>query len=47
LLKAAACVEHWKWRVPKIFYDWIQPISPNETQDYQRIQNGMKLVYDN
>jgi prepilin-type processing-associated H-X9-DG protein/prepilin-type N-terminal cleavage/methylation domain-containing protein len=40
-------VEHWKWKVPKIFYDWIQPVPTAEMPDYQRIQNAMKQPYDN
>jgi prepilin-type processing-associated H-X9-DG protein/prepilin-type N-terminal cleavage/methylation domain-containing protein len=40
-------VEHWKWRVPKIFLDWFQPISPDEMPDYQRVQNAMKQLSDN
>jgi prepilin-type processing-associated H-X9-DG protein/prepilin-type N-terminal cleavage/methylation domain-containing protein len=39
-------VEHWKWRVPKIFYEWLQPIPPAEMPDYQRIQNAMKQPAD-
>jgi prepilin-type processing-associated H-X9-DG protein/prepilin-type N-terminal cleavage/methylation domain-containing protein len=40
-------VEHWKWQVPKVFYDWTQPVSPAELRDYQRIQNAMKQCTDN
>jgi len=40
-------VENWKWQVPKIFYDWIQPVPPQEMPDYQRIQNAMKQLTDN
>jgi prepilin-type N-terminal cleavage/methylation domain-containing protein/prepilin-type processing-associated H-X9-DG protein len=39
-------VEHWKWKVPKIFYDWSQPVPPEEMPDYQRIQNAMKQLSD-
>jgi prepilin-type N-terminal cleavage/methylation domain-containing protein/prepilin-type processing-associated H-X9-DG protein len=35
-------VEHWKWKVPKIFYDWIQPVSGLELDDYHRLQDAMK-----
>jgi prepilin-type N-terminal cleavage/methylation domain-containing protein/prepilin-type processing-associated H-X9-DG protein len=35
-------VEHWKWRAPMIFYDWIQSVSAQQMPDYQRIQNAMK-----
>ena len=37
-------VEHWRWRVPKIFYDWVQPVPPEEMPDYNRIQNAMKQL---
>jgi prepilin-type processing-associated H-X9-DG protein/prepilin-type N-terminal cleavage/methylation domain-containing protein len=40
-------VEHWKWAVPKVFYDWIQPVPPEEMPDYQRIQNAMRQLTDN
>ena len=39
-------VEHWKWRVPKIFYDWLQPISGDELSDLHRIQNAMRQPDD-
>jgi prepilin-type N-terminal cleavage/methylation domain-containing protein/prepilin-type processing-associated H-X9-DG protein len=39
-------VEHWKWRAPKVFYDWVQPVPPEEMPDYQRIQNAMKQLSD-
>jgi prepilin-type processing-associated H-X9-DG protein len=38
--------EHWKWKAPKIFSSWIQPVSPAEVPDYQRIQNAMKQLSD-
>jgi prepilin-type N-terminal cleavage/methylation domain-containing protein/prepilin-type processing-associated H-X9-DG protein len=40
-------VEHWKWRVPKIFFDWVQPVLPAEMPDYRRIQNAMRQPADN
>lgn len=40
-------VEHWKWKVPKIYLWWIQPVSDDEMPDYARIQNAMKQPYDN
>jgi prepilin-type N-terminal cleavage/methylation domain-containing protein/prepilin-type processing-associated H-X9-DG protein len=40
-------VEHWKWRMPIVFYDWTQPVSQTELKDYQRIQNAMKQCTDN
>jgi len=39
-------VEHWKWKVQKTFYDWVQPVPPDEMPDYQRIQNAMKQPAD-
>ena len=40
-------VEHWKWQVPKRFYDWVQPVPPEEMPDYQRIQGAMRQLTDN
>ena len=40
-------VEHWKWKVPKIFHSWVQQVSPDEWPDYARIQNAMKQFDDN
>jgi prepilin-type N-terminal cleavage/methylation domain-containing protein/prepilin-type processing-associated H-X9-DG protein len=40
-------VEHWKWKEPKVFYDWIQPVLSAEMPDYQRVQNAMKQPADN
>ena len=40
-------VDHWKWKVPKIFYEWVQSIPPQEMPDFQRIQNAMKQLADN
>ncbi len=34
-------VEHWRWVVPKVFIDYVQPVAPGEMPDYQRIQNAM------
>ncbi len=39
-------VEHWKWKVPKTFYVWVQSVSPDEMPDYQRIQDAMKQLSD-
>ena len=39
-------VEHWKWQVPKTFYEWVQPVPPEEMPDYQRVQNAMKQLTD-
>jgi prepilin-type N-terminal cleavage/methylation domain-containing protein/prepilin-type processing-associated H-X9-DG protein len=40
-------VEHWKWKVPKIFSDIAQPVAPGEMPDYSRVQNAMKQYSDN
>jgi prepilin-type processing-associated H-X9-DG protein len=39
-------VEHWKWRTPKTFLWWVQPVSSDEMPDYQRLQNAMKQPSD-
>ncbi len=40
-------VDHWKWKTPKIFYDWLQPVSAAELPDFQRVQGAMKQFSDN
>jgi prepilin-type N-terminal cleavage/methylation domain-containing protein/prepilin-type processing-associated H-X9-DG protein len=40
-------VEHWKWKVPKIFSYIAQPVAAGEMPDYERIQNAMKQISDN
>jgi len=40
-------VEYWRWRVPKVFYEWIQDVPPEEMPDYNRVQNAMKQLSDN
>jgi prepilin-type processing-associated H-X9-DG protein len=40
-------VEHWKWKVPKKFLYWIQPVPSEEMPDYTRIQEAMKQPDDN
>lgn len=39
-------VEHWKWVVPKIFYDYVQYVPPAEMPDFQRVQNAMDQVLE-
>jgi prepilin-type N-terminal cleavage/methylation domain-containing protein/prepilin-type processing-associated H-X9-DG protein len=37
--------EHWKWKVPKIVTvprGSIQPVAPGESDDYNRVQSGIK-----
>jgi prepilin-type N-terminal cleavage/methylation domain-containing protein/prepilin-type processing-associated H-X9-DG protein len=38
-------VEHWKWAVPKIFIDYVQPVANGEMPDFQKIQNAMKQTW--
>jgi prepilin-type N-terminal cleavage/methylation domain-containing protein/prepilin-type processing-associated H-X9-DG protein len=40
-------VEHWRWRVPKLFYYYNQPVLPEEIPDYNRVRNAMKQYTDN
>ena len=40
-------VEHWKWQVPKVFIEWVQPVPPQEMPDFQRVPNAMKQLTDN
>ncbi len=40
-------VEHWKWKVPKVFRDWIQAVPPEEMPDFRRVQGAMKQFADN
>jgi prepilin-type N-terminal cleavage/methylation domain-containing protein/prepilin-type processing-associated H-X9-DG protein len=34
--------EHYKWLVPKVFVDWIQPVSSAEMPDWLRVKGGVK-----
>jgi prepilin-type N-terminal cleavage/methylation domain-containing protein/prepilin-type processing-associated H-X9-DG protein len=40
-------VEHWHWKVPKVFHGWVQSVPPDEMPDYHRVQDAMKQPYDN
>ena len=40
-------VEHWKWKVPKVYQYIGQPLAPGEDSDFDRIQNAMKQYSDN
>jgi prepilin-type processing-associated H-X9-DG protein/prepilin-type N-terminal cleavage/methylation domain-containing protein len=36
-------VEHWKWKVPKLYTvprGWEQPVADNEWEDYDRVESG-------
>ncbi|HSU52436.1 MAG TPA: prepilin-type N-terminal cleavage/methylation domain-containing protein [Candidatus Dormibacteraeota bacterium] len=35
-------VEHWHWRVPKVFQSWIQSVSADELPDYNRLRATLK-----
>jgi prepilin-type processing-associated H-X9-DG protein len=39
--------EHWKWKTPKRFHDWVQSVPPKEMPDYHRLQKAMKQPADN
>jgi prepilin-type processing-associated H-X9-DG protein len=39
-------VEHWRWKVPKVFQYFVQPVPPQEMPDYTRIQDAMKQPAD-
>jgi prepilin-type processing-associated H-X9-DG protein/prepilin-type N-terminal cleavage/methylation domain-containing protein len=38
-------VEHWRWRVPKVFTGFGQAVTPEEMPDYVRVQNAMKQPF--
>ena len=40
-------VDHWKWKTPKTFINWLQSIPSAEMPDYRRVQNAMKQFSDN
>ena len=40
-------VEHWRWKVPKVFNGWEVPVAPQDMPDFLRVQNAMKLATDN
>lgn len=40
-------VEHWKWQVPMIYYEFPQDVDPDQMNDYQRVENAMKQITDN
>ena len=39
-------VEHWKWKVAKTFYYFVQFVPPEEMPDFQRIQGAMRQFSD-
>ena len=38
--------EHWKWRVPKVFKQNLQPVPPEELQDYVRVQEHIRQSFN-
>jgi prepilin-type N-terminal cleavage/methylation domain-containing protein/prepilin-type processing-associated H-X9-DG protein len=39
-------VDHWRWRVPKVFTGWVTPITAAEAEDYQRVASGIRQRFD-
>jgi len=40
-------VDHWKWKYPKKFQNYLQAPGPGEAStDYARVQNGMRKYTD-
>jgi prepilin-type N-terminal cleavage/methylation domain-containing protein/prepilin-type processing-associated H-X9-DG protein len=39
-------VEHWKWRVPKVFKQNLQPVPPEEIMDYRRVQEHIRQSFN-
>jgi len=37
---------HWKWAVPKVFRAWVQPASPGEMGDYDRVRATIRQNWD-
>jgi prepilin-type N-terminal cleavage/methylation domain-containing protein/prepilin-type processing-associated H-X9-DG protein len=35
-------VEHWRWRVPKVFQVFVQSVPPVEMPDYNRVRSGIR-----
>ncbi len=38
--------DHWKWAVPKVFKAWLQPVPPEEMNDWLRVKAGVKQTMD-
>ena len=38
--------EHWKWRVPKVFRQNLQPVPPEELPDYVRVQEHIRQSFN-
>jgi len=39
-------VDHWRWRVPKVFTGWATPVTADEVEDYQRVASGIRQRFD-
>ncbi len=39
-------VEYWRWKVPKVFYTYVQPVPVAEQADYARVQRAIKQPSD-
>lgn len=35
-------VEHWRWKIPKAFRMWVQPVTAEEMPDWERLKRTMK-----
>ena len=35
-------VEHWHWRVPMVFQEFVQPVPPAQMPNYNRVRSGIK-----
>jgi len=38
--------EYWRWKVPKVFNSWLQPVLQEELQDWLRIKAGVKQTME-
>ena len=39
-------IEHWKWIVPKLFSQWIQPVTAEEMPDWLRLKACLRQTMD-
>ncbi len=39
-------VEHWRWRVPKVFAGWATTVTADEVEDYHRVASGIRQRMD-
>lgn len=35
-------IEHWKWKAPKVFKQYLQPVTDEELPDYRRLQERVR-----